>query len=331
MISTKTLLTYSVGSIILYSLIKPKSSNNFIYDKDFIDMTKIDNYLEYMYTLIMNNRLGPTDCGFVLDTYYILNKQPPSELVTKAFNILDSSMDVSGFYDPQTFHYVPDTSRMLITYKRFNRLPKYKIQNSFYTYISSWDNVMTELNLYENSGGTIAFWGGLWGYITIFQLKGINPPWLNTYIDITNAQYNVWKYKNHERNHAVGAFKQFCSSISNVVDLSNQIISDRNPDGGWGGLPNDPSNSIETVSALYTLKILNYPNIQTVVNNSLKTMIRNTYITDNTSYTKPIAGWCYNFNDRRILPRATAVTLMTLVYTNVITGNPDPYGIYVCI
>lgn len=293
------------------------------------DIEAINNFVDVVTQKALDEKItDPSNIAFILDMHYILKREPPEKFKEYAFYILNETQHNNGFWRYKEFHYAPDTARLLITYNREGVTPPHKISEDYYRSIDTWDEVVAELNRYERMDDSIVFWGGLWGYVTLWQLKGEMPPWLDDYIKYAYEDFDNWKFKNHERNHLVGTFLQIDEKVPNQEELISIIVRDQNPeDGGWGfWFRGEKSSSIETAHTLYILKVLGYEGIDEVAGKSLSGILKSTYKTM-VKDDKKIAGWSYYPEDERMDIRSTTIVLMTLAKLGVIDGNSDPYSL----
>lgn len=292
------------------------------------DINAVNNFVDVTTRAALDGRIkNPDDIGFILDMYYILDREPPIELGEYAFNYLNKTQHSNGFWAYREFHYAPDTARKLLTYRRANKTPRYTIVDDYYQSINTWSEAVEDVNTYDKG----FFWGGLWGYVTLWQLKGENPPWIDEYVNYAKEDFDNWKLKNHERNHLVGTFSQICKEVPDKEDLIDIIVKEQNPeDGGWGMVfKGEKSSSIETSHSLIMLGALGYSRIDEITEKALHGIIKNTYKTD-VRNGKKIAGWSYYPEEGRMNIRSTTIVLFMLASRGLIEGNSDPYYIKLC-
>ena len=288
-------------------------------------MESVNNFINLITRAAMAGKIkNPSDISFMLDMYYITDRTPPTEFKEFAFDFLNNAQLSNGFWRFKEYHYVPDTARTLLTYKRENEVPPYAISGEYYQSINTWQKVVEDINIYDPD----TFWGGLWGYISIWLVKGESPPWLTEYVNIAEESFDAWKLHNHDRNHVVGTFSQIYNDVLRQDDLIAAILNDQNPeDGGWGAtFVGSKSSSIETSASLITLGLLGYNNIDEVVEKSTNGIIAQTYKTDVVDEIE-VAGWSYYPEEERMDIHSTAIVLLMLVDRGIIAGNNDPYYI----
>lgn len=301
-------------------------------EKKEFDMNAVNNFIDICTKRALNGEVtDPNDIAFIIDMYYIVDREVPVEFKDFAFECLNRTQHTNGFWEYKKFHYAPDTARKLLTYGRESIMPPHTISDKYYQSIDTWDEVLEEVYQYEKLGDDIVFWGGLWGYVTLWQLKGDNPPWLDKYTEYAYEDFDNWKLKNHERNHLVGTFLQICKDVPNKDELIDIIVKEQNPhDNGWGfTYAGEKSSSIETAHTLCILKALEYEYIDDVAKKSLNGILKTTYKTMEIDG-KIVGGWSYYTDDERMDIRSTTIVLMALASLGEIEGNSDPYYIEIC-
>ncbi len=266
--------------------------------------------------------------GYILDAYYILNRKPSAEFITYAFDVIDAAQLVNGLWSYQEFHYIPNSMRIWLTYRNYNKTPPNAINNSIYTSLNTFTKVYDDILIYEDSGTSILVWGGLWGYITLFQLgTGSNPSWLSDYITFTENNKDRWINKNHERNHMAISFHQFCQNPPYEEEIISTIVNEQNNNGGWGAEPGDPSNSTESSHTIFVLSKLGYNKIN-VINKTIKGILTDCYTSTVINGTLTNA-WSYHQGET-VNVSSTTIACMLLAELKRTVGNNNPYYVKVC-
>jgi len=181
------------------------------------------NFLEYSSV----NLSDPNDVAHILEAYSLLGQEPPNK--DKLFQYLNATQGADGTWNTGRPHYVPNTAHVLMQYKRYGVNPK-KSLDPFLSTIDTWDKVYTHVKTYDTGN----YWGGLWGYVTVYVVyKSQPPPWTSEFLNAVDQYFNTWAYDNHQRNHVAGMLYELSKPLPRKEEVLSLILQQQHLDGGW--------------------------------------------------------------------------------------------------